>query len=400
MSAPEHTHGHLPGMSGGYQYAPFELGVCGAPGTMDSPPVAALLGELASTYRVGVVRRESAVAAAEGAAGLILTRGNGSFSYTGAGEIDRLLLPALWQEADVVLAEAGAREPIAKIVVLDPSSSLLDEIESTGAGNILAFVLPRALPEAVRERSRRVAARPGIGTAEGSGPALLEAHETDGLARLVLSYLTARAESTPLYGLALSGGASSRMGRDKAAIPYHGVPQVRHAYALLERVCKRVFVSLKSERSGEALFSGLHQLHDRFLGIGPVGGILTAMHEHPNAAWLVLGCDLPYVGEETLRRLAAERDPIMLATCYLSSHDALPEPMCAIYEPAIRPRILQFLGQGRDCPRKTLINSRTKRIALQTPQELDNVNTPEEAQGALAQLARSTAVSGGRGSEA
>jgi molybdopterin-guanine dinucleotide biosynthesis protein A len=407
MSMHEHAHGSLPGMAGGHQYAPFEIGVCGIPGAMDSPAVSALLGKLASTYRVGIVRRALRSAAAsssdgahQAASGPVLTRGEESFSYSGAGEIDRVLVPALWQEADVVVAEAGAQEPIAKIVLLDPSASLLDEIESGGARNILAFILPAGLPDGLRERCRRIAAQPATGPAGSSKPALIEAHETDRIARLVLSHLTVRAASTPLYGLVLSGGASSRMKRDKAAIPYHGLPQVRYAYALLERVCERVFVSLRSERSGEVLFSGLDQLPDRFLGIGPVGGILTAMHEHPGAAWLVLGCDLPYVGEETLRLLAAERDPVKLATCYLSSHDALPEPMCAIYEPAIRPRILQFLGQGRDCPRKTLINSRTKRIALRRPHELDNVNTPEESERALTELSRGAAVSGGGGSGA
>jgi len=41
----------------------------------------------------------------------------------------------------------------------------------------------------------------------------------------------------PLQGLVLAGGRSSRMGRDKAALDFHGEPQVHWAYRLLGPHC-------------------------------------------------------------------------------------------------------------------------------------------------------------------
>jgi molybdopterin-guanine dinucleotide biosynthesis protein A len=49
--------------------------------------------------------------------------------------------------------------------------------------------------------------------------------------------------TAPLYGLVLVGGKSRRMGRDKAALAYHGgVPQARRTAALRAEVCERVFL--------------------------------------------------------------------------------------------------------------------------------------------------------------
>ena len=48
-----------------------------------------------------------------------------------------------------------------------------------------------------------------------------------------------------MNGLVLSGGQSSRMGRDKALIDYHGLPQYAYVYDLLLGFCDKVFISSK-----------------------------------------------------------------------------------------------------------------------------------------------------------
>jgi len=109
---------------------------------------------------------------------------------------------------------------------------------------------------------------------------------------------------------------------------------------------------------------------------------------HPEAAWLVLACDLPFLTDAAIEQLIAERDPAVLATAYLSAHDGLPEPLCAIWEPAAAAAIAAYAERGGICPRKFLRTHPVKLIEPRDRRALDNINTPEEyaeAQGALAQ---------------
>jgi len=176
------------------------------------------------------------------------------------------------------------------------------------------------------------------------------------------------------------------MRTDKAALQYHGQPQLQWAFELVAKFCAASFVSVRPDQRGDAARAGHPQIVDRQPGIGPIAGISAALLEQPKAAWLVLACDLPFLTEHTLEHLIAHRDASKIATAYRSAHDGLPEPLCAIWEPAAREPVLAYLATGKQCPRKFLINSDTKLLDLPESQALDNVNTVEEfaaATGAL-----------------
>ena len=189
-----------------------------------------------------------------------------------------------------------------------------------------------------------------------------------------------------LFGLVLAGGASTRMRTDKAALQYHGRPQLRWAFELASKFCAASFVSVRPDQRDDATRASFPQIVDRQPGIGPIAGISAALLEHPKAAWLVLACDLPFLTERTLQHLIAQRDLHKVATAYRSAHDGLPEPLCAIWEPAAREPLLAYIATGRQCPRKFLINSNTTLLDLPEQQALDNVNTVEEFDSATAAL--------------
>jgi molybdopterin-guanine dinucleotide biosynthesis protein A len=189
-----------------------------------------------------------------------------------------------------------------------------------------------------------------------------------------------------LFGLVLAGGASTRMRTDKALLDYHGQPQVRWAFGLLTKFCTATFVSVRPDQRDDPSRAGLAQIVDRQPGIGPIAGISAALLEHPQAAWLVLACDLPFLTGSTLQHLVAQRDPRKVATAYRSAHDGLPEPLCAIWEPAAREPLLAYIASGKQCPRKFLINADTALLDLPERAALDNVNTREEFESAAATL--------------
>lgn len=194
----------------------------------------------------------------------------------------------------------------------------------------------------------------------------------------------------PLYGLVLAGGRSSRMGQDKAALTYHGQTQLDWAMELIRPFVEQAYVSVRVDQVNDPLRAKHGQIVDAHEGLGPIAGILAAQARHPDAAWLVLACDLPFLENGTLSHLIASRGQDHLATAYRSSHDGLPEPLCAIYEPASREPLAAHVASGRSCPRKFLIRSETKLLDLPNTRALDNINTPSELGAATGELAPRT----------
>lgn len=192
--------------------------------------------------------------------------------------------------------------------------------------------------------------------------------------------------SAPLFALLLSGGSSRRMRTDKALLEYSGRPQLLRAWDMLQKVdVAKVVVSINPAQCGENLRAALPVLVDSVESVGPMAGLLSAQKAEPDAAWLVVACDLPLLDATTLDALIGARAPHCDATAFDSRHDGLPEPLCAIWEPSSTTLLKQRYEAGLYCPRSALLQLRTRR--LPTPgQALDNVNTPEELHQARRQL--------------
>lgn len=168
------------------------------------------------------------------------------------------------------------------------------------------------------------------------------------------------------------------MGQDKARLLRGGRSQLAYVVELLEPMCDRVFVSTRAEQQDEAERSKFDQIVDRYQDLGPVAGILSAMDEYPQVDWLVLACDLPNIDASTIANLLEHRSPEQPFSAYTSSHDGLPEPLCAIYTAASADIVRGFVTAGVNCPRKILIRSDTLLLEQPDPRALDNVNTPDD----------------------
>jgi len=191
----------------------------------------------------------------------------------------------------------------------------------------------------------------------------------------------------PILGLVLTGGRSSRMSRDKASLAYHGRSQLERTMHLLEPFCSECFVSVRADQTSDPLRARYSQIVDQESELGPLAGILAAQAKSPTAAWLVVACDLPRLDADTLTQLIQQRDPQRLATAFRSSSDGLPEPLCALYEPASAPAIAAYAANGGRCPRKFLLNHDVALFDLAHRNALDNVNTGAEYWQTMDQLA-------------
>ncbi len=193
--------------------------------------------------------------------------------------------------------------------------------------------------------------------------------------------------SPPILGLVLTGGRSSRMNRDKATLAYEGRNQLDRTMDLLEPFCSKRFVSVRPDQTTDPLRARYAQITDRDPGLGPLAGILAAQAEVPTAAWLVVACDLPRLDAVTLSQLVTQRDTRRLATAFRSSSDGLPEPLCALYEPASAPVLANYVASGGRCPRKFLLKNDVALFDLAHRNALDNVNSGAEYWQTMDQLA-------------
>jgi len=195
--------------------------------------------------------------------------------------------------------------------------------------------------------------------------------------------VASRPAERPLYGLVLAGGESRRMGRDKAGLRRGGESQLAYVVHLLDELLERVFVSTRVDQQGETERSQFTQIVDRYQDMGPVAGILSAMDSYPEVDWLVVACDLPNIDAQTIVHLLEHRSVEKPFTAYTSSHDGLPEPLCAVYASGSAAIVRGFVADSVHCPRKMLIRSDSLLLEQPNPRSLDNVNTPDDLQGSV-----------------
>jgi molybdopterin-guanine dinucleotide biosynthesis protein A len=189
--------------------------------------------------------------------------------------------------------------------------------------------------------------------------------------------------NAPLSGLVLAGGHSRRMRKDKATLDFNGETQLARAARLLSAHVGNMYVSVRPDQTTEPERARWPQIVDRIPDIGPVAGILAALDHQPHHAWLVVAVDLPMLDVDTLERLMRLRNPHRLATAFLSDTDGLPEPLCAIWEPASRQPLADFVTGGKNCPRKFLLNHPVELLTLTSRHALSNINTPDEYVAAI-----------------
>lgn len=280
-----------------------------------------------------------------------------------------------YNAVDVVLVNGNHFQANRQIVVIDPKkeASLLKRLpQLTNIELVLRTEPNQAIYPFLQEKLQ-------------PDTPVLELSDIEGIAAFLKKQLAQTLP--PLYGLVLAGGESRRMGEDKGALAYHAKPQREHAADLLNSFCKRTFLSCRPKQQIDTAYP---VISDTFLDLGPYGAILSAFRQYPDAAWLVVACDLPLLDAAALQQLLEQRHRSKIATAFHNPETNFPEPLITIWEPRAYPVLLQWLAQGHSCPRKVLINSDIQIVQAANPTALRNVNAPAERDAVLAILKKST----------
>ncbi len=176
-------------------------------------------------------------------------------------------------------------------------------------------------------------------------------------------------------GFVLAGGRSSRMGRDKALLPFRGGVLIESVAAIVRQA------------AGDAILVGNPNLYaglgftvipDLYPGEGPLGGILTAL-AHSAASWnLVAACDMPDLTEDFLGGLLDRAERSGADALLPAGPSGRLEPLCAVYHSRCRPLLERAFAAGTRKIAEALESVKVARLEVAEGARFHNINTPED----------------------
>ena len=188
-----------------------------------------------------------------------------------------------------------------------------------------------------------------------------------------------------------AGGASSRMGEDKALKPFLGRPLIQRVIERLTPIADEMIVTTNRPADYEFLNTStgsvrrLRLVADLKPGRGALGGLYTAIASAACPFVAVVACDMPFASPmliEGARRLMVEEE----ADVVIAKTEAGYEPFHALYR---REACLPAIESAMDADQWKVIawfpKVKTRTLSLVEMKSLDpsglcfwNLNTPEE----------------------
>lgn len=190
----------------------------------------------------------------------------------------------------------------------------------------------------------------------------------------------------------LCGGRSTRMGRDKASLPFGDEALLQRMVRILREVVPDVTVVGRRDQALPPLPEEVRLAHDMVDDQGPLGGLQAALATARADAVYVTGCDAPFLVPALVDLLFAQLGEARVA---VADEGGFVHPLCGVYRPDVLPVIDRLLAAERRRPIFLYEEVDTVRVPEQALRSvdpdldsLDNLNTPEAYERALARLGR------------
>ncbi|WP_412458046.1 molybdenum cofactor guanylyltransferase [Mycolicibacterium wolinskyi] len=180
--------------------------------------------------------------------------------------------------------------------------------------------------------------------------------------------------SIPLAGVVLAGGASRRMGRDKATLVLDGSTLVERVVAAVSVRCSPVFVIAAPGQPLPQLAAEV--LRDEVRGVGPLvatGRGLRAAAEAGRDMAFVCAVDMPFLSADLIDELVGPA--VRLPADIVLPWDGRDHYLAGIYRTRLTDRISALVGAGQRSMRALAESVDTQRIVMPPQRALTNVNS-------------------------
>ena len=179
----------------------------------------------------------------------------------------------------------------------------------------------------------------------------------------------------------MMGGENKRMqGAHKAFLTFHEKPFWEVLSESLQ-VCGPIYLSVNHQKPYTHLPYPL--IEDTYKGIGPLGGIYTALTSIPTDYIFVVGCDMPLVDQSVVTYLCSHLTPTT-SCVVLKDEEGRLYPMAALYSKRLLPAISEQI-EGENFRLRLLFDDPDACLLdmSDAPFSKDlftNINTPEAYQ--------------------
>jgi molybdopterin-guanine dinucleotide biosynthesis protein A len=176
-------------------------------------------------------------------------------------------------------------------------------------------------------------------------------------------------------GFVLAGGRSSRMGRDKALLPFKGHSLLQHVAAEVLSVTGHATLVGDPARY---INLGYPVIQDILPGCGPLSGIHASLAVS-EADWnLIVACDMPGITAEFLSLIMDRAESGSADAVVPAGPSGLLEPLCAAYHRRSLNAIAHALSSGIRKVIDGLDGLEIDIWRVTDPRYFQNLNTPQE----------------------
>lgn len=178
-----------------------------------------------------------------------------------------------------------------------------------------------------------------------------------------------------------AGGKSSRMGEDKALLPFGNYSTLtEYQYHKLKNIFKDVYVSCKDKHKFEfnAHFIEDLQYENTF---APTIGFLSSFNTLENRSFFAISVDTPFISSKTIEAIVTNDSNDFDATVAIYNQKI--QPMCGIYHSSLLQKFEKMLRSSEHKLNQLLKESNTQYIESSDDIEFINLNYKEDYQRAL-----------------
>lgn len=184
----------------------------------------------------------------------------------------------------------------------------------------------------------------------------------------------AGANPEPVSAIIMAGGASSRMGKNKALLTVDGKPMIRHLYDTLIQFCDEIIIS--ASKTGEPMISGAHTVVDIKPGHGPLMGIYSSLYASSSRVNFIVACDIPTINLSLVRRLLSCSPQYDIVVPSFNQEEY--EPLFAVYTKGAVTAAKTLLDNGQRRISGLFPLCKTKILEIAGCIWYANLNTPED----------------------